>query len=67
MFAEMFGTAVDGSEIRPSPVDMVDIPLFTGFEKYPRWLFGISSINSATTKLMFLLIVLLSLCLSSTP
>ena len=34
MFGEMFGTTVDGSEIRRSPADMVNmvnIPLFTGF------------------------------------
>ena len=25
---------------------VVDIPLFTGFQKHPWWLFGVSSINS---------------------
>ena len=29
-----------------APVDMVNIPLFTGFYTSKRWLFGISSINS---------------------
>ena len=33
---------VDGSEIRRSPVDMVNIPIiYKGFI-HPRWLFGIS-------------------------
>ena len=32
-------------EIRRSPVDIVNIPLFSGFQKHLRWLFGISSIN----------------------
>ena len=27
-------------EIRRSPVDMADIPLFTGFQKHPRWWAG---------------------------
>ena len=31
---------VDGSEIRRSPVEMVNIPLLTGFENNPRWLAG---------------------------
>ena len=30
----------------PAPVDMVNIPVFTWFYIHPRWLFGISSINS---------------------
>ena len=44
-------TTVDGSEIRRSPVDMVNICKYQishylqGFI-HPRWLFGISSINS---------------------
>ena len=28
---QIAGTTVDGSEIREKPVDMVNIPLFTGF------------------------------------
>ena len=40
---------VDGRN--PAPVGMVNIPLFTGFYT-SRWLFGISSINSITWKLM---------------
>ena len=35
---------VDGRN--PAPVDIVNIPLFTGYYTNPRWLFGISSINS---------------------
>ena len=35
---------VDGRN--PAPVDMVNIPLFTGLYIHPKWLFGISSINS---------------------
>ena len=42
----MLNTAVD--ERNPATVDMVNIPLFTGFKKHARWLFGISSINSVT-------------------
>jgi len=34
---------MEGSEIRDSLVDMVNIPLFTRFYMHPRWLFGISS------------------------
>ena len=33
---------VDGSEILRSPVDMVNIPLFTRGFIHPNWLFGIS-------------------------
>ncbi len=41
------GTTVDGEEKSlksgiNSPVDMVNIPLFIGFQHHPRWLFGIS-------------------------
>ena len=32
----------------PAPVNVWVIPLFTGFGIHPRWLFGISSINSST-------------------
>ena len=35
-------TTVDGSEIRRSPVDIVNIRFFI----HPKWLFGISSINN---------------------
>ena len=35
---------VDGRN--PALIDMVNIPLFTGYYTNPRWLFGISSINS---------------------
>ena len=32
------GGTVDGSEIRDSPVNMVNsIPLFTAFQHHPRW------------------------------
>ena len=39
------GPTVDVAEIQRSPVDMVNIPLFTMGFVHPRWFFGISSIN----------------------
>ena len=43
-------TTVDGSfEIRRSPVDMVDIPLFTTGFIHARWLFGISEPSTVFT------------------
>ena len=39
-------TALDGSEIRQTSWGWWYIPCFTGVALHPRWLFGISSINS---------------------
>ena len=40
VFFGMGRNTVDGTN--PAPVDMVNIPLFTRFYIYPRWLLGIS-------------------------
>ncbi len=44
-------TTVDGVPIWQAPVEVgrlvVEIPLFIGFQHHPRWLFGISAINSS--------------------
>ena len=46
---ELRKVTVDGSEIRRSPVEVGNLShYFPGFFYHPRWLFGISSINSRT-------------------
>ena len=35
--SQWFSPTVDGSEIRRSPVDMVNVPLFTRFQHHPWW------------------------------